>query len=151
MGEKTEEGEEEEVLGVDDVDVLNSPKLLMGDSAVTELAILFTLNDRLTVEEVVESCTHPEQLEEDINKLISVKFLGYDEPEEDEDGEGELYWRDTPVGNSLRGVCRATFSKHKEIHDNIGQAEGGQVDSMLIREKEGERTVRFGGDNLAEK
>lgn len=145
MGEKNEEGEaEEEVLGIDDVDVLNSPKLLMGDSAVTELAIMFTVNDRLPIEDVVEACTHPEQLEEDINKLLEVKFLGYDEEEE------ELYHRDTPVGECLRGLCRATFTKQKKLQDDIGKAEGGQIDSMLFREKDGERTIRFGGNNIAE-
>lgn len=140
------EEEEEEVLGVDDVDTLNSPKLLLGDSAVTELVILFTLNDRMEVEKVVEACTHPEQLEEAINKLLSVKFIGYDEEEE------ELYHlEDSPVGESLRGFCREMFSKHKEVtREGIGTGDGGQIDFMLVRETEDGRTIRIGGDNIAE-
>lgn len=144
-GEMTEEEEElEESLGIDDVDVYNSPKVLLGDGAVTELAILFTTNDRLEVEEVVEACTHPEELEEAINKLLSMKFIGYDEEED------ELYHKDSPVGESLRGFCREMFRKQKRLQDDIGRGEGGQIDSILFRESDEERVIRIGGENIAD-
>lgn len=139
QGEMLEAGDE---AAVEDVDVVNAPKLLLGDSAVTEIAICLTLNDEVSPAELREYITHPDQFDEAVGKLCGVLFMDYD-------GERDVFYRleESPVGESMASFCREMWRKQKELLDAAGSGDGGQIDSMLVRLGE-ERVVRFNGERL---
>lgn len=135
--------EAEEVLGMDDVDTLESPKLVLGDSAVAEIAAYMTHHEEAYTEELARYCTHPDQFAETLVHLHRLYFLDYDKEE-------DLFTlADSPVAESLTALCRQVWRKHKEVQDKIGMGEGGQIDSILFRERDGERLIRINGQNVA--